>query len=149
MTRGAETKTQTAKRFVGRVSLVGVLFGVAAVSLVARAVHLQVFNTEFLTQQADSRHLRTEAITAHRGTITDRNGEPLAISTPVDSVWANPKELVLAGDEIPKLARALGKDEQSLMREITSSMNKDFLYLRRHLSPDKAAEVMALRWRRR
>lgn len=145
MTRGAETKTRTARRFVGRVTLVSVFFGLVAVSLVARAVHLQVFNTEFLTQQADSRHLRTESITAHRGTITDRNGEPLAISTPVDSVWANPKELALAEDRIPGLARALGLDEQTLMRQVTFSMNKDFVYLRRHLSPDTAAEVMALK----
>jgi cell division protein FtsI (penicillin-binding protein 3) len=144
MTRGAETKTQTAKRFVGRVTLVSVFFGLAAISLIARAVQLQVFNTEFLTQQADSRHLRTESITAHRGTITDRNGEPLAISTPVDSVWANPKELALAEDKIPALAQALGLDEQTLIRQITFSMNKDFVYLRRHLSPDKAAEVMSL-----
>ena len=106
---------------------------------------LQVFNTEFLTQQADSGILRTESITAHRGTITDRNGEPLAISTPVDSVWANPKELALAEDKIPALARALGLDEQTLIRQITFSMNKDFVYLRRHLSPDKAAEVMSLK----
>jgi cell division protein FtsI (penicillin-binding protein 3) len=106
---------------------------------------LQVFNTKFLNQQADTRHLRTEAITAHRGTITDRNGEPLAISTPVDSVWANPKELALAEDKIPQLARVLELDEQSLIRQITFSMNKDFVYLRRHLSPDKASAVMALK----
>ncbi|MGI9221215.1 MAG: peptidoglycan D,D-transpeptidase FtsI family protein [Woeseiaceae bacterium] len=145
MTRGAETKTQTAKRFVSRVTLISVLFVAAGASLVARAVHLQVFNTDFLNQQADSRHLRTESITAHRGTITDRNGEPLAISTPVDSVWANPKELALAEDKMPQLARALGLDEQSLIRQITFSMNKEFVYLKRHLSPDKAAEVMALK----
>jgi cell division protein FtsI (penicillin-binding protein 3) len=145
MTRGAETTTQTARRFVGRVTLVSVFFGLVATTLVARAVHLQVFNTEFLTHQADTRHLRTESITAHRGTITDRNGEPLAISTPVDSVWANPKELALAEDKIPTLARALGLDEQTLIRQITFSMNKDFVYLRRHLSPDKAAEVMSLK----
>jgi cell division protein FtsI (penicillin-binding protein 3) len=145
MTRGAETKTQTARRFVGRVTLVSVFFVLLATTLVARAVHLQVFNTEFLTHQADTRHLRTESITAHRGTITDRNGEPLAISTPVDSVWANPKELALAEDKMPALARALGLDEQTLIRQITFSMNKDFVYLRRHLSPDKAAEVMSLK----
>ena len=145
MTRGAETKNQTAKRFVGRVTLVTVFFTLVAFSLVARAVHLQVFNTEFLNQQADTRHLRTEQITAHRGTITDRNGEPLAISTPVDSVWANPKELALAEDKMPQLARVLGLDEQSLIRQITFSMNRDFVYLRRHLSPSKAQEVMALK----
>jgi cell division protein FtsI (penicillin-binding protein 3) len=82
---------------MGRVSLVIAFFVMVAASLVARAVHLQVLNKDFLNQQADTRHLRTEKISAHRGSITDRNGEPLAISTPVDSVWANPQELVFAG----------------------------------------------------
>ena len=82
MTRGAETKTQTTKRFVGRATLVLMFFAMLAVALGARSVHLQVLNKEFLNEQADTRHLRTEKISAHRGTITDRNGEPLAISTP-------------------------------------------------------------------
>ena len=145
MTRGAETKQQTARRFVGRVTLVGVFFAVAASTLVARAVHLQVLNKDFLNQQADTRHLRTERIAAHRGMITDRNGEPLAISTPVDSIWANPKELAPAVDSVPKLARVLGIEPQNLIRRITRSMDKEFLYLKRHLSPEKAQEVLALK----
>ena len=56
-------------------------------------MYLQVLDKDFLNKQADTRHLRTEAISAHRGTITDRYGEPLAISTPVDSIWVNPREL--------------------------------------------------------
>jgi len=144
MSRGAETKQQTARRFTGRVSLVIAFFVLAAVSLVARAVHLQVFNKDFLNQQADSRHLRTEKISAHRGSIMDRNGDPLAISTPVDSVWANPKELAAAVDRVPELARSLGLDPELLMRRITRSMDKEFLYLKRHLSPDQAHMVMAL-----
>lgn len=144
MTRGAETKQQTARRFTGRVALVTVFFALLAASLIARAVQLQVFNKDFLNQQADTRHLRTEKISAHRGTITDRNGEPLAISTPVDSVWANPQELAPAVDSVPGLARVLGIDPQTLMRRITRSMNKEFVYLKRHLSPEKAAEAMAL-----
>ena len=145
MTRGAETKTRMAKRFVGRVTLVSVFFSLIAVALAARAVHLQVFNREFLNQQADTRHLRRERISAHRGTITDRNGEPLAISTPVDSIWANPKELAPAVDEVPQLARALGLDPQLLMRRITRSMDKEFLYLKRHLNPEQAQQVLALK----
>jgi cell division protein FtsI (penicillin-binding protein 3) len=145
MKRGAETKQQTARRIKLRVSLVTAFFGLVALSLVARAVQLQVFNKDFLNQQADTRHLRTEKISAHRGTITDRNGEPLAISTPVDSVWANPKELAPAVESVPKLARALDIDPQTLMRRITRSMDKEFLYLRRHLSPEKAAEALALK----
>ena len=144
MSRGAETKQQTARRFTGRVSLVIAFFVLVAVSLVARAVHLQVFNKDFLNQQADSRHLRTEKISAHRGSIMDRNGDPLAISTPVDSVWANPKELAAAVERVPELARSLGLDPELLMRRITRSMDKEFLYLKRHLSPDQAHMVMAL-----
>ena len=144
MTHGAETKQQTARRFVGRATLVGVFFVLVATSLLARAVHLQVLNKDFLNQQADTRHLRTERISAHRGTITDRNGEPLAISTPVDSIWANPKELAPAVDSVPQLARILGIEPQQLMRRVTRSMDKDFLYLKRHLSPEQAQEVLAL-----
>lgn len=145
MKRGAETKHQVAGRFARRAALIMVFFGMAVASLIARAVHLQVLNTEFLTRQADSRHLRTEKITAHRGSITDRNGEPLAISTPVDSVWANPAELAAAVDRVPVLAQTLGVDSQLLMRRITRSMDKEFLYLKRHLNPEQAHRVMALK----
>ena len=144
MTRGAETKSKTARRFVGRLTLVSTGFVLVASSLVARAVHLQVLDKDFLNEQADTRHLRTERISAHRGTITDRNGEPLAISTPVDSVWANPKELAAAVDRVPQLANLLGLDPDLLIRRITRSMDKEFLYLKRHLSPERAQEVLAL-----
>lgn len=144
MKRGAENRELSAGRFVVRTVVVLSFFALIGSSLMARAVHLQVFNRDFLNRQADSRHLRTEKITAHRGVITDRNGEPLAISTPVDSVWANPKELAAAVDSVPRLADALGLDSQLLMRRITRSMDKDYLYLRRHLSPEHAERVLAL-----
>ena len=145
MSRGAKTKKQTARKFTGRVSLVIAVFAFSASALVARAVQLQVFNKDFLNQQADTRHLRTERISAHRGAITDRNGEPLAISTPVDSVWANPKELAAAVDRVPELARILDLDAELLIRRITRSMDKEFLYLKRHLNPELAHKVMALK----
>ncbi len=145
MTRGAETKQKAARRFKGRVTLVLAFFALVASTLVARAVHLQVLDKEFLNRQADTRHLRTERISAHRGTITDRHGEPLAISTPVDSIWANPKEFAAAVDRIPELARALGVDSQMLIRRVTRSMDKEFLYLKRHLSPEQAQLVLALK----
>jgi cell division protein FtsI (penicillin-binding protein 3) len=144
MSRGAKTKQQAARKFAGRVSLVIAFFVVTAGALLARAVHLQVFNKDFLNKQADNRHLRTERITAHRGSITDRNGEPLAISTPVDSVWANPQELAAAVDRVPELARVLDIDPDQLMRRITRSLDKEFLYLKRHLSPELADKVTAL-----
>ncbi len=145
MTRGAETKQTTSRRFTGRVSLVMAFFALLASSLVARAVHLQVLDKDFLNQQADTRHLRTESISAHRGTILDRNGEPLAISTPVDSIWVNPKEFTSALDKVPQLASALELKPEVLMRRITRSMGKEFLYLKRHLNPNAAQAVMALK----
>lgn len=145
MTRGAETKRKTARRFVGRVTLVLAFFGLGAATLAARAVHLQVLDKDFLNQQADTRHLRTEKILAHRGTITDRNGEPLAISTPVDSIWMSPKEFGSQIDNVPQLARALGVDSQMLLRRISRSMDKEFLYLKRHMNPEQAQEVLALK----
>ena len=143
MRRGAETKQQTANRFARRSTMVVVLFAAVACSLVARAVHLQVLDKEFLNRQADTRHLRDETIVAHRGTITDRNGEPLAISTPVDSIWADPKEIAPAIDRVPELARLLGIDADALARRITRNMNKRFMYVKRGLPPEVAADVLA------
>ncbi len=145
MTHGAETKRKSARRFVGRVSLIVAFFGFLACSLVARAVFLQVLDKDFLNRQADTRHLRTETIVAHRGAILDRNGEPLAISTPVDSIWVNPKQFATAIDSVPQLANALNLKPETLMRRVTRSMDKEFLYLKRHLSPQKATQILALK----
>ena len=145
MTRGAEKKQKTAQRISGRVTLVMAFFALAALLLVVRAVQLQVLDKDFLNRQADTRHLRTESISAHRGNILDRNGEPLAISTPVDSIWANPKEFASSIEKIPQLAKALGVDSETLMRRITRNMDKEFLYLKRHLNPSPALRVMALK----
>jgi cell division protein FtsI (penicillin-binding protein 3) len=120
-------------------------FALVASSLVARAIHLQVLDKDFLNHQADARHLRTESISAHRGTILDRNGEPLAISTPVDSIWVNPKQFASAIDKIPQLAKVLKLKPETMMRRITRSMDKEFLYLKRHLNPSDAQRVMALK----
>ena len=145
MTRGAEKKQKTARRIGGRVTLVMAFFALVALSLMVRAVQLQVLDKDFLNRQADTRHLHTESISAHRGNILDRNGEPLAISTPVDSIWANPKEFASSVEKIPQLAKALGVDSETLMRRITRNMDKEFLYLKRHLNPSPALRVMALK----
>ena len=96
------------RRFVRRLFTVAVLFGLGGVAVLARAVQLQLLDQEFLARQGDARHLRVASIAAHRGMIMDRHGEPLAVSTPVDSLWANPVELVAATDRLPELADALG-----------------------------------------
>lgn len=123
--------------------LLGAL-SIAAAGLVWRAVNLQLVDHGFLAKQGDARFSRVASITAHRGTVTDRFGEPLAVSTPVDSVWANPKELALATDQLPRLAKALKRDRTELARRVTSSLDREFLYLARHMQPADAQKVKAL-----
>ncbi|HEY6452079.1 MAG TPA: penicillin-binding transpeptidase domain-containing protein [Steroidobacteraceae bacterium] len=123
------------------------LFGVlmtAAAGLVGRAVDLQLVDHSFLAQQGDARYSRVAAIIAHRGNITDRNGEPLAISTPVDSVWVDPQELAGNLEELPRLASVLGGDRQALLRRVSSNMGREFLYVARGLDPSDANRVRAL-----
>src|SRR6202011_1660392 len=123
--------------------LIGLLVCSAA-GLVWRAVNLQLVDHGFLAKEGDARFSRVAEIAAHRGTITDRYGEPLAVSTPVDSIWANPKELALATDQIPRLATALKQDRQELARRITSNLDREFLYLARGRQPTEAEQIKAL-----
>ena len=120
------------------------LLGVSALALAWRAVNLQLVDHGFLAREGDARFSRVLEIAAHRGTITDRYGEPLAVSTPVDSVWVNPRELALATDQIPRLASALQLDRQELARRVTSNLEREFLYLARHRQPSEAEQIKAL-----
>lgn len=119
-------------------------FALVAITLEARVLQLQLIDNEFLAAQGNDRHLRTVEISAHRGPITDRNGEPLAVSTPVDSIWANPRELKAELGRLPELARVLEVDSEWLMRRVTSNLDREFVYLKRHLSPAAAADVLRL-----
>ncbi|MCW8917810.1 MAG: penicillin-binding transpeptidase domain-containing protein [Gammaproteobacteria bacterium] len=118
------------------------LLGVAA--LLWRMVDLNLNQREFLQHQGDARYLRDITIPADRGVITDRFGEPLAISTPVESVWANPVALAGARERWPELSRLLQLPLAELERKLGSRMAKEFVYLKRHLTPERAAQVMAL-----
>lgn len=130
--------------FPGRRRLVLAALAVAGLALVWRAVDLQVMRKDFLQSQGDARYLRVVSEPAHRGMITDRNGEPLAISTPVDSVWANPQELIGARDDWPRLAKVLGMRHGALERLLAAKHDKEFIYLKRRVTPDLARRVMAL-----
>jgi cell division protein FtsI (penicillin-binding protein 3) len=133
-----------AKSYRWRSTLILSLVFLGALGLVFRAVELQLLDHGFLAKQGDDRSMRVVKIAAHRGSITDRNGEPLAVSTPVDSVWVNPQELNDNIDQLPKLAKALKQDQQSLARRITSNLDREFLYLVRHMPPEQAAHIKAL-----
>jgi cell division protein FtsI (penicillin-binding protein 3) len=141
--RLGENDTQ-AKSYRWRSLVVLSLVVLGAVGLAARAVELQLVDHGFLAKQGDDRSMRIAKIAAHRGAITDRYGEPLALSTPVDSIWVNPQELNDNIDQLPKLAKALKQDQDFLARRITSNLDREFLYLVRHMPPDQAARVKAL-----
>ncbi len=110
-----------------------------------RIIDLQVVDRDFLKGQGDARSLRHIPIPAHRGLITDRNGEPLAVSTPVTTLWANPKEMQVARDRWPQLAAALGQNAQQLTERLTQQANKEFIYLVRGLTPEQGQQVLDLK----
>nr|MDT0252992.1 penicillin-binding transpeptidase domain-containing protein [Endozoicomonas sp.] len=93
----------------------------------------------------DKRSVRYEPVAAHRGVIFDRNGDPLAVSTPVVTIWADPEDLYEAGDRWQELARELGVSLKWLSDRVEVARKRDFIYLKRQLTPEQGAKVMALR----
>ncbi len=112
-----------------------------AIALVWRVVDRQLFETDFLQQEGQRRHLRVVEISAHRGMMLDRRGEPLAISTPVDSVWANPRALSADRAQLIKLAKILGRDPAELRQHLQQRKTRAFTYLQRRITPDLAQQV--------
>lgn len=129
----------------GRLWAVGGVLGASAVFLVVCAARMQLFDSDFYQQQGDARFLRELPIAASRGMIVDRNGETLAASSPVASIWANPQELLQHPDQLPALARALAIDHDGLTERLAQRADREFVYLRRHLSPDDAAAITDLK----
>lgn len=124
--------------------VLGMLLLIAA-ALVARAVDLQLLDDGFLEGQGDARYTRIAKLSANRGGIYDRNGEALAASMPVDTVWASPPQVMKASDQIPRLAEALNRDPKWLTQVLSSNLERDFVYLVRHMRPSDAAQVAALK----
>jgi cell division protein FtsI (penicillin-binding protein 3) len=112
--------------------------------LAGRAFYLQGLHHNFLQQKGESRHMRVLEVSANRGMILDRNNEPLAISTPVESVTASPVDVDADREQIARLARLLETDAGELGRKLADA-RREFVYLKRQLPPDDAAKVVALR----
>lgn len=132
--------------------VIGLLFTVAG-GMVARAAYLQVVHTDFLRDKGDDIHLRTVEVPAHRGMILDRNGEPLAVSSPVDSIWAYPPEFINQRERWPALASALEMTAADVEKKLAPDLAKkqeggklrQFVYLRRHLAPSAAEQILQLK----
>ncbi|WP_104098459.1 peptidoglycan D,D-transpeptidase FtsI family protein [Stutzerimonas kunmingensis] len=128
-----------------RFRIVLTLLALLVGAIVWRIVDLQVMDQGFLKGQGDARSVRHIPIPAHRGLITDRNGEPLAVSTPVTTLWGNPKELQTAKSRWPDLAKALGQDAATLSERLRSQASREFIYLVRGLTPEQGQEVLDLK----
>lgn len=120
-----------------------IILGVLGI-LIGRIVYLQVITRQFLADQGNIRAIRTIPVNAHRGMITDRNGAPLAVSTPVSTIWANPHHLPHDTAQLSRLAEALGEDPQSFIAHINSLRSRGFIYLARLIPPMDGDRIMAL-----
>ena len=124
--------------------LVVFLFFAGCAALVGRVFHLTLLEKEFLQDQGDVRSIREEIIPAHRGVIYDRQGEPLAVSTPAVAVWADPSRKMLAAADIERLAPLLETSPQALAERLQARSGKSFVYLKRRVSWSLAERVKAL-----
>jgi cell division protein FtsI (penicillin-binding protein 3) len=130
--------------YAGRRRTVLALFVLAGAALVWGAVDRQIFEKDFLQSEGADRYLDTVEMPAHRGMITDRHGAVLAVSTPVESVGANPRLLRPNSRTLVPLARALGMAPDELRDRLADHGHRRFVYLKRRIPPDQADAVRAL-----
>ncbi len=127
----------------GRVWLVVGALGLCSVSLIGRAAYVQLVNQDFYQREGNERFVRNIEIPTSRGMITDRNGEPVAVSSPVESIWCDPQELLKSPNRLPELAAALGEPLDALTSRISQRAEKEFYYLKRRINPDEARKILA------
>ena len=120
------------------------LFLCSMLVLSSRAVYLQLLNNDFLKEHGDARSIRVVEVPTHRGVITDRNGEQLAMSTPVDSIWVTPRKLFEDVERLPELAKVMGMTVKDLHEILRDRISRDFIYLKRHANPDLVETVQKL-----
>lgn len=108
-------------------------------------VDLTVLDRAFLKKQGDARTIRIIQTPAYRGMITDRNGEPLAISTPVDSVWVNPKDFDSQDAHLAQFAEYLSLSRAQILSRIHHNQDKEFLYIKRAINPHIGLKIKALK----
>lgn len=140
----------------GRSRLLAAILLLALAGLAGRAAYLQGIHNDFLQEKGESRYSRVLEINANRGMITDRNGEPLAISTPVESVWCSPQDMNATPEQMKRLANLIDLDVGEIRKRVNVAHDgtklpgtgggpkRDFVYLKRHLSPDIASKVVEL-----
>ena len=118
-------------------------FVAAFAVLAGRSLYLQAMHTDFLQEKGEARYSRVLEVPATRGRILDRNGEALAVSTPVQSVWAIPGDVSAAPAQLRRLAALLGTDAGELRRRLEDK-SRDFVYLKRQIAPETAERIAQL-----
>lgn len=120
-----------------------VLFLLGVAGLCVRVVYLGVTDRDFLQEQGDARSIRTEVIPAMRGVIYDRQGEPLAVSTPVFAVWTDPSKAQLDSAAVETLAKLIELPAARIRERLTNHRDKEFVYLKRRVSWAVAQDIRA------
>lgn len=141
MSRGVQNNTAS----TWRLNLVRVGFVLLLLGLCWRLADIQILNNEFLRYQGDARHIRSVPVVAHRGMILDRHGEPLAISTPVHSVWLNPKVINPQDPQLATLATLLSLELTTIQKRIADNQQREFMYLKRRILPELSSQVKQLK----
>lgn len=127
-----------------RLILIFLLLVLIAGGIVSKLVSLYTLDQAFLQRQGDARSLRTTLIPAHRGVITDRNGEPLAVSAPVATIWADPSKADLQHPQLARLSVLLDMQKNDLLARLKANQTKQFIYLKRQVTPELAEQIDSL-----
>lgn len=129
-----------------RYATIGLVFACLFASLVLRAIYLQIIHTDYLQSQGDARYLRVQKELPTRGMISDRHGNPLAISTPVDSIWMHPATILgqQSTYSYKKLASLLSISRDSILKKARDKQTREFVYLKRQIKPKLAEQILAL-----
>lgn len=139
-----QKQVQSVRTYQRRYYLIILILILVTLGLVWRLVDLTVIDRAFLRGQGDARTVRTVAIPAHRGMILDRNNQPLAISTPVDSVWINPLEFTATSADIAKLSSILRLPKTEVRTRLVKGADREFVYLKRGVDPAIGSQIKAL-----
>ena len=153
MSQPSEKRTRNQKKsgkkaemeFFGRFRFVQALVLMAGLMVGYKVLDLQVLNRHFYQSEGDKRSVRYEKLPAHRGVMFDRNGKILAVSAPVATIWGNPEELVKMPERWQELASALDVKKSWLAQRVNVNASKEFIYLKRQMTPEAAALIKALK----
>lgn len=119
-----------------RFRIVLTLIGLVFLGLIGRLLYLMVIDRAFLQRQGDMRAVRTIEMPAYRGIIADRNGSPLAVSTPVYAVWVDPKSFKASQQQIISLSKLIKESPRNISQDIEQNKKREFIYLKRQLPPE-------------